>query len=217
MKIYYCYNLKELPASFVFPFLKILVFWGCNNLTYLPVFDSRNSLETLQVGRCPLLEGIPNIEPLTNLCRLEIHNCMRMTNVPQGLASLCNLTELEIGPLCQDLDFFPFPEVTGSCAVAKSLQSLCFIGWPKVGNLPDELQHFTQLQRLTISHFARVKFLPNWLGNLTCLRTIVLEGMENLIWLPSKNMMQKATKFVGFSIKPYQCPKLKEEWISGHN
>ncbi|KAL2935975.1 putative disease resistance protein RGA1, partial [Bienertia sinuspersici] len=208
MKFYYCHNLKQLPASLIFPSLKVLVVWGCDNLTSFPHLDTMDSLEILQIGRCPTLAVLPNLDPLINISRLEIHNCSQITSLPLGLASLRNLTELEIGPLSRELDFFPFPYISDSSPLTQSLQKLSLIGWSKVGSLPNQLRHFTQLQTLTLGHFSSLKALPNWLGNLTCLQVVDLQHMENLICLPSRDDMLGATKFHGFRIKPVQCPKL---------
>ncbi|KMT10517.1 hypothetical protein BVRB_5g116410 [Beta vulgaris subsp. vulgaris] len=208
MKVYYCRNLKRLPTSLIFPFLKVLVVWGCDNLTSFPDLHTMESIEILKIGRCPLIEDLPNIDPLTNLSSLEIHNCARLTRLPEGFANLGNLTELDIGPLCRELDFFPFPDISDSCGFTKSLQKLSLIGWSSVGNLPNQLSHFTQLQTLSIGSFGSLKTLPSWLGNLTCLEIVHLQQMENLICLPSRNSMLRASRFRGFFTNPFQCPKL---------
>ncbi|KAJ8436813.1 hypothetical protein Cgig2_032041 [Carnegiea gigantea] len=88
MKIFYCRNPKQFPAALVFPFLKVLKVWGCDSLTSFPHSKGLSVLEELCIGRCPILEVLPSVEPLSNVRVLEIHY---------------------VGPLCQDLGYFTFP------------------------------------------------------------------------------------------------------------
>jgi len=181
MKIFYCRKLKQLPAASVFPFLKVLKVWGCDSLTSFPDSKGLNSLEELRIGRCPMLEVLPSLQPLCNLKVLEIHNCVKMTALPDGLSDLPNLTTLEVGPLCQDLDYFPFPaDLNRASPLSKSLRKLRLTGWPKVRDLPHQLQHLTCVHTLSLGYFDSIKSIPQWLGNLPSLKALEFWHMLSL-------------------------------------
>ncbi|XP_010678706.3 putative disease resistance protein RGA1 isoform X3 [Beta vulgaris subsp. vulgaris] len=209
IKIYYSRNLRWLSPFSVLPSLKVLVVWGCDSLTTFPHLNGLNFLEKLQIGRCPSLICLPDVKDLTKLHTLEIHNCGKITTLPKGLSVLSNLTHMDIGLLSQDLHYFPFPaDITASCPLAKSLRKLRLVGWPNLGNLPDQLVHFTELQTLSIANFAALEYLPNWLGILNSLEIVQLENMVNLKRVPSRYYMRPATRFRGFWFQPFHCPYL---------
>ena len=78
----------------------------------------------------------------------------------------------------------------------------------KLNSLPDEIQHFTALTYLLICDSNGMKALPEWLGNLSSLQTLVLNSNENLMEMPTVQAMQRLTKLIQLYING--CPELKE-------
>ncbi|KNA23061.1 hypothetical protein SOVF_028320 [Spinacia oleracea] len=161
-------------------------FYYCRNLKQLPDSFVFPLLKVLVVWGCDNLTSFPDLGTMNSLETLQIGRCPNLEDLP-NLEPLTNLRKLEIH----------------NCA-----RKLCLIGWSKLGNLPTQVEQFTQLQTLGIGHFDTLKVLPSWLGSLTCLEIVDLQHMESLTCLPPRNDMLRATRFLGFRITPFQCPKL---------
>ena len=136
-------------------------------------------------------------------------NCPKLTCLPEGLSEC--LKTLEIGGFCEELD--AFPSLSSIQHLHASLEKLHWYGWSKLNSLPDEIQHFTALIYLHICDFNGIKALPEWLGNLSSLQTLLLNSNENLMEMPTVQAMWRLTKLKELIIN--FSPKLNEkgtEW-----
>ncbi|KAM2501972.1 disease resistance protein TAO1-like [Malus sylvestris] len=110
--------------------------------------------------------------------------------------------KLDIGGFWKGLDSVP------PFQVMPQLESLSLRGWSKLKSLPEQVQHFTSLTRLSISHFEGIEALPEWLGNLASLKSLYTWGCRNLMYLPTVGAMKCLTKL--YSISFDDCPLLKD-------
>ncbi|KAM7489537.1 hypothetical protein LguiB_027021 [Lonicera macranthoides] len=86
-----------------------------------------------------------------------------------------------------------------------SLTALClYYGWLHWKSIPEQVQHLTSLTFLRIDGFG-IETSPHWLGNLSCLQTIIIEESEKLERLSN---MESFTKLVELYILRY--PILKQ-------
>ena len=88
----------------------------------------------------------------------------------------------------------------------------------KVVYLPNQIQHLCQLRYLEIEAFNSLKELPEWLGNLTSLETLVLRWLPLVEYLPSESTMKGLSQLMKLHI--HDCFQLKQacspdgsEWI----
>ncbi|XP_062004515.1 putative disease resistance protein RGA3 isoform X2 [Rosa rugosa] len=165
------------------------------------------SLQELHIRSCDNLESIPSLEKLTSLRFLQISFCPQLRCLPSGLAiasplCLTNLKSLVIGPFWDELDTFP------AFQAIPQLESLTIWGWPKLKSLPEQIQHFASLTYLNMIAFDGVEAIPEWLGKLASLETLVIEDCTNLMYLPSIEAMQRLTKLNEIYIST--CPLLSE-------
>ncbi|KAF8393812.1 hypothetical protein HHK36_020010 [Tetracentron sinense] len=89
-----------------------------------------------------------------------------------------------------------------------SLRELSCYGKPKLKSLPEEIQHLPTLQYLSIFYFDGLVALPEWLGNLASLHTLMIVGCQNLMYLPTKEAVQRLTLLKDLVI--IDCPLLRE-------
>ncbi|KAK9144805.1 hypothetical protein Sjap_004708 [Stephania japonica] len=48
---------------------------------------------------------------MSSLLRVEIENCKGLKSFPEGLSLLPHLQDLRISQFCEDLNYFPFPDL----------------------------------------------------------------------------------------------------------
>uniref|UniRef100_A0A6N2M2I6 Nidogen G2 beta-barrel domain-containing protein n=1 Tax=Salix viminalis TaxID=40686 RepID=A0A6N2M2I6_SALVM len=157
-------------------------------------------LETLRLKNCIIafcdkLISIDwfGLRQLRSLVRLEIRWCRSLSDFPEEdcMGNLTQLRELTIGGLSEELEAFPaglvnsfqHPNLSGS------LESLRIYGWDKLKSVPHQLQHLTALKSLVIRGFNGEEFeeaLPDWLANLSSLRSLRIWFCKNLKHLPNE-------------------------------
>ncbi|KAE8652340.1 hypothetical protein Csa_022285, partial [Cucumis sativus] len=75
-----------------------------------------------------------------------------------------------------------------------------------VTQIPQQLQHLTALEFLSIKNFGGIEALPEWLGNFVCLQTLGLSNCKKLKKLPSTGAILRLTKLK--KLYAYKCPQL---------
>lgn len=108
------------------------------------------------------------LQHLTNLKNLRISGCRRNYEFGFFLHLSSQLIELEL------TDYGSYDNATTQ--------------------LPQQLQLLTNLKILKISRFAGIEALPEWLGELTCLRELHFYHCFKLKELPSREVMLRLTK-----------------------
>nr|TKS11581.1 hypothetical protein D5086_0000072050 [Populus alba] len=125
---------------------------------------------------------------------------------------LGNLTQLEylsIGGLSEELEAFPEGVLNSIQHLNSngSLKRLEIHGWDKLKSVPHQLQHLTALEELYILYFEGEGFeeaLPEWLANLSSLRSLWIHNCKNLKFLPSSTAIQRLSKLNKLHI--WACP-----------
>ncbi|EEF36947.1 putative disease resistance protein RGA3 [Ricinus communis] len=219
-----------------------------SNEMLLRVLPSLTSLATLRISEFSEVISLEReVENLTNLKSLHIKMCDKLVFLPRGISNLTSLGVLGIWS-CSTLT--SLPEIQGlislreltilNCCMLSSLaglqhltalEKLCIVGCPKMVHLMEEdVQNFTSLQSLTISHcfkftslpvgiqhmttlrdlhlldFPGLQTLPEWIENLKLLRELSIWDCPNLTSLP--NAMQHLTSLEFLSI--WKCPNLEK-------
>ncbi|KAL7209044.1 hypothetical protein ACSBR1_030734 [Camellia fascicularis] len=218
--------------------LQQLLISNCTNLTCLPKGLLQQTLVTLEISWCPnlIIADPDEICNLPSLQNLKILGCPRLAGWwEERLFCPTSLQTLTIGVFPEELEYFPWPSTTVRAEKKVdddddddtkyhpnpkhypfiSLESLTLYGWERLKYLPDQLQHLTTLSDLSIKFFNGLEALPEWLGNLSSLRSLVLVSCKNLMNLPTLEAMQRLTNLQYFGI--YDCPLLEERcaWESG--
>ncbi|GLT91513.1 hypothetical protein SLE2022_093960 [Rubroshorea leprosula] len=183
LRIDCCDDLISLPQGLnKLPHLRTLLIWRCDNLTSLSEdLKELRSLITLEVSICGTLRSFPE----------EI------------LGYLTSLKSLEIGGFSKELEEFP-----GLSFIHGGLEELKLIGWDKLSQLPDQIQHLTALKELAIVSFKQVVALPEWVGNFSSLQCLRILACYNMKQLPSAAAIGRLSKLQELSI--LHCPELKE-------
>ncbi|KAM7474142.1 hypothetical protein LguiB_021385 [Lonicera macranthoides] len=193
--------------SLVFPdlvSLKFLRISSCENLKCLPsgLLQYCTSLNYLEISQCSNLIALLELEPVgTSLRNLSITNCCKLTCFP-ALDCLTCLSGLSLGPFSKELNSFPSLDTLQN--VQPCLRQLGLYGWSHWESIPEQLQHLTSLMDLKIYGFG-IETLPDWVGNLSCLQTILIFDCEKLKYLPSmESLTQLSRLYIG------NCPLLKQ-------
>ncbi|XP_058183943.1 putative disease resistance protein RGA3 [Rhododendron vialii] len=205
--------------------LQLVLIEGCDKLRCLPKGLLQPTLVTLEISECPNLEMAHPEElcTLSSLENLRIKSCPKWKSYwEEGLLCLASLKKLEIGEFSNELEYFPWPSFTSRAAAASpssataaneespfiSLESLSLVGWWKLKDLPDQLQHLTTLRELKICSFGGLEDLPEWLGNLSSLQTLHLRFCHSLTSFPSLETIQCLTNL--HTVFLFRCPLLME-------
>nr|POF06736.1 putative disease resistance protein rga3 [Quercus suber] len=131
----------------------------CPNLILIPDLREFRSLTQLEISGCPNLEFILDIGEVRSLTRVGIFKCQKLTRLPQWLWD-CRLNRLSIGGFCEELDVFSI--LSSMTSIHASLGCLCLYGWTQLNSIPDEIQHFTAIYKLSIREFDGMETLPEW-------------------------------------------------------
>ncbi|KAF2296410.1 hypothetical protein GH714_037802 [Hevea brasiliensis] len=188
------------------------------------------------------LEPHPNIETIviTNYLGRKFPSWLLMKKIPSGgdsFVALDNLKELILwdykilGGLTRlrDLIIGGFSEELDSFSYLKSIQDLPSLKFlvihedvgGRIKSLPDQLQCFTALtglDTLNICDFNGMEALPEWLGNLSSLKSLGFWDCKNLKYLPSATAMQrlsKLTKLLFLVVPFFEKIEPKEVALSG--
>ena len=168
IRIKNCLNLTYFGSLQGASKLKRLVISSCAVKDLPTRLKSCQKLEDLMIWDCPNLESILNLKGLLKLSNLAIRRCGWLRSV--GLSE--SLVTLKIGPFCEELE--SFPRLPLSMYLQDSPKKLALYGWAKLNSLPAKIQHFDDLEILDINGFGGMEALPDWLGNLPTLESLVL-------------------------------------------
>ena len=174
----------------------------CPNLILIPDLQEFRFLTQLEISGCPNLKFIPDIGKVGSLIQLDIFKCQKLTCLPQWLWNCC-LNSLSIGGFCEELDVFSNP--SSIHASLKYLKYLYLYGWAQLNSIPDEIQRFSAIFKLSIREFDGIEALPEWLGDVSSLQWLELYRCKNLMYLPTKQAIQHLIQ-----LDINDCPKLKE-------
>ncbi|XP_020216114.2 putative disease resistance protein RGA4 isoform X2 [Cajanus cajan] len=177
--------------------LKILKIGDFYKLQELPDQLSRlGVLQELTISKCDELESFPEhvLQGLTSLRRLEVLWCKKLKWLCEGLGHLACLEVFHL---------WDCPEVVALPSNMNQLTALKEVSI--VGPLPKGLECIPSLQRLRISD-GECSSLPEWLGDMTSLRELLLWQCSELRSLPSS--IQRLTNLSHLSIK--DCPELEK-------
>ncbi|KAG5222922.1 disease resistance protein [Salix suchowensis] len=197
--------------------LEELLLWYCRELIHINVLQELSSLRRLSIIGCDKLISIDwfGLRQLRSLVRLEIRWCRSLSDFPEEdcMGSLTQLRELTIGGFSEELEAFPAGLVNSfqNPNLSGSLESLRIYGWDKLKSVPHQLQHLTALKSLVIRGFNGEEFeeaLPDWLANLSSLRSFRIWFCKNLKHLPSSTAFQRFSKLETLWI--HGCPLLEE-------
>ncbi|KAF2296408.1 hypothetical protein GH714_037787 [Hevea brasiliensis] len=139
--------------------------------------------------------------------------CQSLSYFPKNiLGGLTRLRFLEIGGFSEELDSFPY---LNSIQDLPSLEFLAIYGDARgrIKSLPDQLQSLTTLKGLHIHFFNGMEALPEWLGNLSSLKSLGLWDCDNLKYLPTATAMRLLSKLTRLRIGG--CPFLRENCTKG--
>ncbi|KAL2935344.1 Disease resistance protein RGA2 [Bienertia sinuspersici] len=201
LQLEFCDYVKDLKID-KFKHLRFLVIQCCMQLRISfpdDGFQCCNLLEELTLYGCEA-PFLPDLSPLTKLRVLCIVLDEKQIELV-GLASLPNLRELKTTQsLPADLD--------KHSPLCKSLQKLTLQPLGNRETLPEQLQHLVTLRGLTMWWY-NVEIIPEWLGNLTALRSLELDHMKKLQCLPSHQAMQRLSNLEALHVE--ECPLLIED------
>nr|XP_027075285.1 putative disease resistance RPP13-like protein 1 [Coffea arabica]XP_027075363.1 putative disease resistance RPP13-like protein 1 [Coffea arabica]XP_027075449.1 putative disease resistance RPP13-like protein 1 [Coffea arabica]XP_027075535.1 putative disease resistance RPP13-like protein 1 [Coffea arabica]XP_027075606.1 putative disease resistance RPP13-like protein 1 [Coffea arabica]XP_027075667.1 putative disease resistance RPP13-like protein 1 [Coffea arabica]XP_027075730.1 putative disea len=161
------------------PCLTRLFIWGCDGLTTISdkMFESCPSLRSLSVGWCPSLVSFSlNLQETPSLEEFSLLRCPKL--IPhrfKGFSFATSLRKLSIGPvsLMDDFDW-------SGLISASTLRSLQLEALHHSESLPHQIQYLTALTKLSLHNFGGIEVLPDWIGNLVSLETLVPWNCEKL-------------------------------------
>jgi len=197
--------------------LEELTVIDCSELIHFSGLQELSSLQSLDIRGCDKLISIDwhGLRQLHSLVDLSITTCPSLRDIPEDdwLGGLTQLERLSIGGFSEEMEAFPAGVLNSiqHLNLSGSLKSLEIGGWDKLKSVPHQLQHLTALERLDISRFEGEEFeeaLPEWLGNLSSLQSLVIYNCKNLKYMPSSTAIQRLSKLKKLRI--WECPHLSE-------
>ena len=221
-------KIKKLPDSICdLQNLETLILWGCEALEELPRdirkkvslscftittrqtrlpangIECMSSLRYLSFRNCRRLECFnEGIQCLTALRSLRFVDCESLISLPQGMRHLTALESLDIVN-CGKLNLMEWDDYP------TSLQTLHFAGLPQLVSFPQGLKGSADtLQNLHISFCENLEVLPEWLPDLSSLRTLQMLGCQELSSLPEG--MDRLTALRELRIS--DCPELRRDY-----
>ncbi|KAH9309565.1 hypothetical protein KI387_037476, partial [Taxus chinensis] len=149
-------------------------------LTSLGVgFGSPNSLITLNLRGCKLLETLPpNLGLLSSLKTLDLAYCTSLKELPEMLGGLSSLQQLDLEG-CRVLE-----KLSADFGTLTSLKQLNLQFCKNLRALPEYMGGLSLLSDLNVSYCERLEKLPVDLGNLTSLKQLDLSCCSSLKELP---------------------------------
>lgn len=232
-----CQSLKSFPLN-LFPNLKSLVIWGCENLESLTASGSHregqlehlNSLQSLCVWRCPNFVTFPEGGlPAPNLTSLKVRYGIKLRSLPQGMHSLLpSLKELQVWS-CPEIESLP----NGGLPI--NLKSLKIRDCDKLiaQRLNWNVQCLTSLVHFSVEgkcedveSFPEEGLLPTTLTQLEIqgfsnLKTLDWKGLQHLNSLKKLQIFYcSKLESIGGGTLPtsavdldvWKCPLLQERW-----
>ncbi|XP_059455915.1 putative disease resistance protein At3g14460 isoform X1 [Corylus avellana] len=154
-----CPILDSFPDGGLLPTnLKLLNIFKCDKMRALPnCTHNLTSLQTLRIWECPSIVSFPEVDFLTNLTSLGIHDMMSLNKAffEWGLCKLTSLKELKIGGGSSHLVSFP------EMMLPTSLIGLRIASFPNLKYLSSKIfQDLASLQRLSICKCKKLKSFP---------------------------------------------------------
>ncbi|GMJ08826.1 hypothetical protein like AT3G14470 [Hibiscus trionum] len=233
LKFFDCKELREIEGGLsAITRLEALEIEFCPSMIVIPSLDGLSSLLELKLDQCEGLTSLPSgLSTCTSLRRLSIFHCSNLESIPEDVGKLHSLEELCIG-YCGSLERLPeeslgcltslkrlelgpfsveaeeFPGLASIHHLHSSLKELRLNGWDKPCSLPHQIQHLTALEHLEIRDMDALKALPEWLGNLSSLRSLWLMECKNLVHLSSMEALQRLSNLHSFRMRG--CPQLRE-------
>ncbi|GKV52168.1 hypothetical protein SLEP1_g58759 [Rubroshorea leprosula] len=168
-------------VEIVFPCLESLKIRNCQKLEtwFMGGFSSDHKLSSLEIHNCVNLMAIP--EGLGNLTSLGMLHLSGFKGVQAFREGLGNLTSLRALHLSGFKGVQAFLEGLGNLTSLGTLHLSRFEG---VQGFPEGLGNLTSLGKLHLSGFEGVQAFPEGLGNLTSLGTLHLSGFEGVQAFP---------------------------------
>ena len=170
--------------------------------TRLPAngIECMSSLRHLSFSSCHRLECFnEGIQRLTALRHLSFVNCKSLISLPQGMKHLTALEYVSIS-ICQKLNLMEWDDYP------TSLQTLYIWFLPQLVSFPQGLKVSADtLQFLSISICENLGVLPEWLPDLSSLRTLRIVSCPKLSSLPEG--MDRLTALRELMISG--CPELR--------
>ncbi|KAK4426596.1 putative disease resistance protein RGA1 [Sesamum alatum] len=169
--------------------------------TLSDVLDNLSALKNLYLHHCSHLEFLPEgLKNLSSLERLELLDCDSLMSFPAAI--LEDLSSLKV------LNFYGCKKLKpflGPMKRATILQDLELIGLREMEHLPESMQLFTSLRRLTIVDCEGLCSLPDSLGCLESLSSLEIRVCKNLNSLPDGFRCLRRLVVRG-------CPQLKKRY-----
>lgn len=159
----------------------------CPELKQIPAtMGDCHSLKRLCIRDCHNIQGMPDLSQLNHIEEVEINGCRKLKCLPIliGLQALPLLNSLSIGGL-ESLEIESSSSVMSSQLV------------------------FPALKLLRIIKDDCTKQLPEWIGSLSSMQKLEIKWCENLMHLPSQNVMLQMTRLTALIIE--SCPLLQEK------
>ncbi|KAM3738925.1 hypothetical protein ACB098_09G166100 [Castanea mollissima] len=192
----------RLPANGIecMPSLRHLSFYECHRLECFNEGIQRlTALRHLCFHSCESLISLPQgMKHLTALRHLSFVFCSSLISLPQGMKHLTALEYVDI-TRCEKLnlmesDDYPtslrtlhiggLPQLVslpqGLKGSADTLQFLSIYGYENLGVLPEWLPDLSSLRTLRISRCPKLSSLPEGMDRLTALRELVISGCPEL-------------------------------------
>ncbi|KAM3738924.1 hypothetical protein ACB098_09G166100 [Castanea mollissima] len=195
-----CDEIEELPRD-IRKMVSLRYFEITTKQARLPAngIECMPSLRHLSFYECHRLEcfneGIQRLTALRHLC---FHSCESLISLPQGMKHLTALEYVDI-TRCEKLnlmesDDYPtslrtlhiggLPQLVslpqGLKGSADTLQFLSIYGYENLGVLPEWLPDLSSLRTLRISRCPKLSSLPEGMDRLTALRELVISGCPEL-------------------------------------
>ncbi|KVI07806.1 Leucine-rich repeat-containing protein [Cynara cardunculus var. scolymus] len=213
-----CYNLKYLPSMIEMESLETLILSSCFMLEKFPEVSSRvEKLSNIYLRACPYLKIIPNsICELKNLKVLDLQECRALQHLPEELGSMEKLEELWLGsqnPNCLwPSDIISFHTWTKLCCLRKLDLSCRQI---EEHDFPNDFHAFSSLEELYLSDNSKLVHLPASISHLSRLKHLELnecQHLRNIQGLPSGIQVLKASNCSALE----EIEDLTEEYVSLH-
>ncbi|KAK4538941.1 hypothetical protein RGQ29_032144 [Quercus rubra] len=199
-----CKDLEELPRD-IRKMVSLKNFSITTKQTHLPAngIGCMSSLRNLSFYNCHKLECFnEGIQRLTALRFLSFNACESLISLPQGMKHLIALESLAI-LRCEKLNLMEWDDYP------TSLQSLYIWGLPQLVSFPQGLKGSADtLQFLSIFSCENLGVLPEWLPDLSSLRTLQIMYCRKLSSLPEGMDCLTALR----ELKISGCPELRRDY-----